>query len=117
MTKDNVVVPIHMNGRISDVSNIDRGKIVECRVQFINFGVVDTIHETYRATVIIKARWHEPSKIAFYDPEKHWNPRIYVENGQTIATVNWVEKISYNLNHLVNGTEVTETRRIEGRKL
>ena len=89
-------------------------KYIETRIQFLNFGVVDTIHETFRATVLIKARWRESSVITNYDRNIHWNPLLSVENGQTISTVNWVEQITYELTPLVDGTEVTEIRKIEG---
>ena len=90
-------------------------RIIECRVQFINLGVVDTIHETFRASVLIKSRWREPIRITEYDPNIHWNPLLSVENGQTISTVNWVEKISYLTTPLSDATEITEIRRIDGR--
>ena len=89
-------------------------RTVECRIQFINFGVVDTIHETFRATVLIKARWRDPMRISEYDPKLHWNPLLIVENAQTIPTVNWLEKISYTTHVMSDVTEVTEIRRIDG---
>lgn len=89
-------------------------RIIECRVQFVNFGVVDTIHETFRAAVLIKSRWREPAKLTQYNPNNHWNPLLTIENGQTISTINWVESISYSTRPLHDGTEITEFRKIEG---
>ncbi len=89
-------------------------RIIECRIQFLNLGVVDTIHETFRASVLIKSRWREPIFIDEYKPERHWNPLLVVENGQTIPTVNWSEKVSYSVINLGDLTEITEARLIDG---
>lgn len=89
-------------------------RIIECRIQFLNLGVVDTIHETFRASVLIKSRWREPIFIDEYKPERHWNPLLVVENGQTIPTVNWSEKVSYSVVNLGDVTEITEARLIDG---
>lgn len=89
-------------------------KLIECRVQFINFGMVDTLNETFRATIVMKAKWYEKGRLTFYDPHLHWNPKILIENGQSIPTTNWTEISSYKLVNLEDSTQIVETRRIEG---
>jgi len=89
-------------------------RIIESRVQFLNLGVVDTIHETFRASILIKSRWKDPARFTDYDSLIHWNPMLHIENAQTIPVMNWIENISYVTRPLIDGTEITEIRKVEG---
>ena len=76
--------------------------------------MVDTLNETFRASIILKAKWFEKSRLCYYDPDIHWNPKIIIENGQSIPTTNWTEEITYNLIDFDDSTQIIETRKIEG---
>ena len=89
-------------------------KDVYTYVQFVNMGSIDFIHEIYRSNVIIKSSWIDDKKIDQYDPQKHWNPKLYIENGQTIPTVNWIENVTYETIPHPSFTEITEIRDITG---
>lgn len=89
-------------------------RVIESRVQFLNLGVVDTIHETFRASILIKSRWKDTSRFTDYDPMVHWNPLLHIENAQTIPAMNWVENTTYMTRPLSDGTEITEIRKVEG---
>ena len=97
-----------------DLPRLNSFKTIKCRVQFINFGTVNVIDEVYRASIVVKSRWQDSAKITKYDPEKHWNPRLYIENGQTIPSVNWIEDITYKCVEFKEYTEIIETRCITG---
>jgi hypothetical protein len=45
-------------------------KIVECSIQFVQIGEVDTMNEKYQAIVQIKAKWYEDEEITEYDAKK-----------------------------------------------
>lgn len=94
--------------------NLDNRRVVECRVQFLSFGTIDLINEVFLASVIVKCKWTDKNKITDYDPNKHWNPQLYIENAQTISTDNWIEEITYKTKSLSNCTEITEERNITG---
>ena len=83
-------------------------------VQFVNMGSIDFIREIFRCNVIIKSTWIDDNRIEQYDPQKHWNPKLYIENGQTIPTVNWIENVTYETIPHPSFTEVTEIRDITG---
>ena len=55
-------------------------RVVECSLQFLQIGEVDTMNERFQAVVLIKAKWYESDKITDYDPKKYWNPKLYIEN-------------------------------------
>lgn len=101
--------------RLSNRSSLLRpDRTVQIRLQFLNFGTINTVNEVFRATVLMKARWTDARRINIYDPDIDWNPRLYIENGQTISTVNWVEETRYELRHFDEYTEITEIRSITG---
>lgn len=101
--------------RLSNRTSLLRpNRTVQIRLQFLNFGTINTVNEVYRATILMKARWTEARRINIYDPDMDWNPRLYIENGQTISTVNWVEETRYELRHFDEYTEITEIKSITG---
>ena len=76
--------------------------------------MINALNEIFRASILMKSRWKEPNKISKYNPKKHWNPRLYIENGQTISTVDWLELAEYEIKQYPEYTEVTEIKNITG---
>ena len=86
-------------------------KKVECRVEFVTFGEVDTFNEQFKAYVIIRSRWFEQGHITEYDPKKDWNPKLFLENA---IPEKFYEDIRYKLNQQDDRTEITEIRSCKG---
>ena len=86
-------------------------KEIECRVEFVNIGEVDTFNEQFKAYVIIRSRWYETEKIVEYDAEKQWNPKLYIQN---LIADKFYETVTYKLIQHENATEVIETRSCKG---
>ncbi|CAF1388982.1 unnamed protein product [Adineta ricciae] len=51
---------------------------------FLKIGEIDTLKEQFQAEAFIQARWAEPTlkgtNIDSFDPNKFWNPLLYVDN-------------------------------------
>ena len=87
-------------------------KQLQCHVEFVKIGQIDTREEYYGATVKIKTKWYENGIIKNYDPEVQWNPKIYIENA--IVDVNYFQDASYEVAQDGDRTEITETRKCKG---
>jgi len=94
---------------LSLVSLIPR--LVEVHVVFLQIGEVDTINEKYQATVKIKARWCEKSITTEYDPNVHWNPKLFIENA---LNEKFKEEITYETAQINDKVLVTESRICKG---
>ena len=97
---------------ISEQSIADKFKLVECRVEFVVVGKVNTIDECFSATIKIRSKWNENEIISKYNPDIHWNPKIYVEN--SIPEVNFFQEASYKTNIYDRVTEIVETKICKG---
>lgn len=86
-------------------------KIIECRVEFVTFGEVDTFNEQFKAHVLIRSRWFENEIITEYDPKTAWNPKLFVENA---IPEKFYEEINYKLEQHEDRTEITEVRSCKG---
>lgn len=86
-------------------------KEIQCRVEFVNFGEVDTFHEQFKAFVIIRSRWYETEKIEEYDKKKQWNPKLYIQN---LIPEKFYENVTYKVTQLEDKTEITEIRSCKG---
>ena len=65
------------------------------------------MNEKYGAEVLIVAKWHVFNEaIAQYDPKKHWNPMLYVQNTLNNAK----ETIKYDVVQEIDHCIVVETR-------
>lgn len=87
-------------------------KLVWVRIEFIQFGEVDTFNEKYQAEVKIRAKWYDED-IDQYDRDKHWYPKLYIEN----AMHDVKEEVSYHVTRLDGEggkVMVTETRVAKG---
>lgn len=95
----------------SDLNNI---KFVEVFIQFVRIGEIDTMNEKYQAEVNIESRWITNEQLnGKYDPNLHWNPKIYIENAfqEPKEAIKYeVGKDSLNLNNYV----VIEKRNVKG---
>jgi hypothetical protein len=80
--------------------------------EFSKIGEIDTLNERYQAVFHIEIRWIEQEIIEKYEPDKHWNPKIYVEN----VFQEIVENKKYTTQPIpqTNYTLITESRRIKG---
>lgn len=99
---------------INGLETEDQRRVVECRVQFIKFCKIDIIGEQFRAKVVFKAKWKEYDLIRNYDPNVHWNPRLFVENCKSLPTNNIIEKVRYTTELFSNYTQITEIREMTG---
>lgn len=63
-----------------DESSLTPLRVIECSMQFLQIGEVDTMNERFQAMVLIRSKWNEPDKLTEYDPKKNWNPKLYIEN-------------------------------------
>jgi hypothetical protein len=68
------------------------------------------MNEKYQAEIIIKSEWIENSDLTVYDPARHWNPQLFIEN-QLSATK---ENITYSVTKRNGFNLVTETRQVKG---
>ena len=90
-------------------------KIVECWIEFFKIGKVDTFNEEFSATVKIRSKWYENETINKYNPEFHWNPRLFVENA--VPDLQFFQEISYKSVIKEDRTEITELRICKGNTL
>jgi hypothetical protein len=105
-----------LESKILDRQNNNLGyyaspKLIECSIQFIQIGEVDTMNERYQAVVEIKAKWYDDEIIENYDPKKHWNPKLFIENASYDKNI---EEINYSVSKYYDRTLITETRIAKG---
>ncbi len=89
--------------------NTTVSKTVSSSFEFVRIGEIDTIKETFQAEVIIESKWLSADEIETYDPKKHWNPRLFVENAIVVK-----ETISYDVIKEQSQTYIQETRIVSG---
>jgi hypothetical protein len=90
----------------------DSIKLVEVLIQYCRIGEIDTINEKYQAEICIESKWIEREPISAYDPRKHWNPMLQIENALQIGS----EQVDY---HVVRDRDsdfniITEIRYVKG---
>lgn len=86
-------------------------KTVEASFEFVKFGRINTLDETFQAEVTIESKWvfEEDSLEDKYDPKKHWNPQLKIENA--LAPCNNVKYVLINEN---NQVVIKEIRKYNG---
>lgn len=89
---------------------------VEVFFEFHNIGKIDTMNEKFQAEVLIKSKWeispdNEVNEDIFhnYDANKHWNPRLYIENAVAVR-----QDINYEASEEDGHYFVTESRNVKG---
>ena len=78
---------------LNSVIDISSPRTVQVTFEFTRIGEIDTINEKFNAEIYIESKWIETENIQSYDPEKNWNPQIYIEN--TLQEPK--EKVKYSL--------------------
>ena len=68
------------------------------------------MNEKFQAEVKIESKWLEYSEIASYDPNKNWNPLLFIEN--LIVTTS--ETVTYKMTKENGYNVITETRHAKG---
>lgn len=86
-------------------------KMIECRVEFVTLGEVDTFREQFKAHVLVRSRWMHQEKITSYDPKQDWNPKLFLEN---LIPEKFYEEVKYKLVQVDDRTEITEIRSCKG---
>ena len=101
-----------MASRLSKIMGfVSESKSVTVGILIIRIGTIDIINEVYQAEVRIDSTWTDNQEILDYDPDKYWNPKIYVTN----LTKKLKEEIKYITEKKDNGiTQITESRIIKG---
>jgi len=88
---------------------------VEVRGVFLKIGEIDTLKEQYHADAFIQTKWKDPSlklsDIEAFSPEKHWNPRVFIQNSVGDLKENTWHKVEMDANGVPT---VFEMRRIKG---
>jgi hypothetical protein len=85
-------------------------KYVKVTFEFLRILEIDSMNEKYTAEINIDSEWVLDEEIlSDYDPEKNWNPKLYVEN-----SLNIIEKIKYSLRKEDEKLMVSEKRYIKG---
>ena len=91
-------------------------RIVSVAFEFVRIGGIDTLNEKFEAEVNIESTW--PVILALsenhdiydnYNPQKHWNPYLFLENA-----MNAVEEISYECFEEKKKFYMKETRKVKG---
>ena len=94
-----------------DNSNIIR---VECRLEFVKIGSIDTREQCFSASIKIRTKWYDTEVLTKYNADLNWNPKIYVENAKN--DVNYLEENSYKTTFNEGKTEIMEIKKIKGKK-
>jgi len=88
---------------------------VEVRGVFLKIGEIDTLKEQYHADAFIQTKWRDPSlkmcDMEGFAPEKHWNPRVFIQNSVGDLKENTWHKVELDANGVPT---VFEMRRIKG---
>jgi hypothetical protein len=79
-------------------------KTVYVNIDFKRIGVIDTMNEKFDAEVCIESRWIQKENIIRYNPDEHWNPKLYIENIVQLPKEN---KVKYDLTR--NGNTINYT--------
>ena len=98
--------------KISDSINDVMNMKVEIVIEFVKIGEIDTMNEKYQAEFNIESKWIEnDNTIIKYDPNKHWNPQLYIENALQLTK----EQINYEIERKGDGTLwIIEKRNVKG---
>lgn len=87
-------------------------RIVQVVIEFTRIGEIDTMNEKYQAEIIIESKWRDKRDYdnIEYDPDVHWNPRLFIENA-----INEIkENITYRVTKENGSSIITEVRRSKG---
>jgi hypothetical protein len=83
--------------------------VIDVSVKFYRIGEIDIMNEKFLAEFKLYISWEDDEVIDEYDPKKHWNPQIVIENAFTKSE----EQVEYRLTKFADKTGVLETRHIK----
>lgn len=82
------------------------------KIEFNKMGEIDTMNEKYSAEVIIESKWSDfDTSIVDYDPLKHFNPKVFVQNVLNEPK----ETVRYEVEREVNCLKITEIKTVKGK--
>lgn len=103
-----------------DLEKLPKSYAVELHVVIIKIGQIDTKNETFYAEFFLEATWIEEkrkfdSNNFYYDPKKHFNPDIYINNsiGEPLQDITYYLRASFE-NNPSKYVLVSERRKIRG---
>jgi hypothetical protein len=72
------------------------------------------MNEFFQCEVLIKSKWFETDRtieIKSYDPNIHWNPKLYIQN----VLNDCKETVNYKVKSSENGVLITEYKTIKAK--
>ena len=97
-----------------NMDNSNAIRRVECRLEFVKIGSIDTREQCFTATIKIRTKWIENGVFTKYSSDMNWNPKIYVQNAK--SGVDLFEDNMYKTKILDEGkTEIMEIKKIKGK--
>ena len=106
-------ISVHLDSE-KDITN--NRLTVEIRVIFLKLGIISTKDNKFSCEAFAEATWYDEnffknSSTIEYDENKHWNPRLYIQN----ILNNQSQEIWYNIEKVDGaGCKVSERRRFKG---
>lgn len=85
-------------------------KKIHVTIEFENIGHVNQLNSKFDAEFYIELKWIMEEEAERYDPEKHWNPQMYIANAQSGIS----QDIRYEIFEEQNIRYVIESRKIKG---
>jgi len=84
---------------------------IQIKVDFTKIGEIDMMNDKFTCEVVIESKWYDndPSIQTKYDPSRHWNPKIYIQNILSDPK----ETTKYDITTDENGIMITETIRVK----
>lgn len=90
---------------LSSLENTPRN--VEVEINFLKLGEIDTMNDKFTAEVVIVSKWSDfDQSIDVYDPQKHWNPKLFIQNVLNEPK----EVVKYDFEKDTNCLKITETK-------
>jgi hypothetical protein len=86
-------------------------KTVHVSFEFLTIGEINTLEETFEASVNIECRWTMDDLTEDeFDARIHWNPQLYIDNA-----INIKDNVSYEVIRENGLSLVTERREVKGK--
>jgi len=84
---------------------------IQIKVDFTKIGEIDMMNDKFTCEVVIESKWYDNDRSiqTKYDPSRHWNPKIYIQNILSDPK----ETTKYDITTDENGIMITETIRVK----
>ena len=89
-------------------------RTVDIEIVFNRIGIIDIINEFFQAEINIESSWIDDQVFEKYDPDKNWNPKLYIKN---IITTNKEDIKYFVTKDDSNNTVVTQRMTVKGKIL